>query len=257
MKYTNLYIANTNNQVLKQVLTAVSPLIAKQVESQIKFEQKEGSVLSSFAIEAIEMVLIFDLVKSITNYTMTTDSVKEMEVGMSRKGNLEICGEILRDGIRHSFYTEAIIADGMINRRHLRYICKTTLPKQGLSLEAKEIKTQIAKLNKVQRIEEYIVTLENYVVSANAKATEIDSMTDAEVADACELVTNNWSNQDDNYLVTRFGTEEAYNVWLNECNEDMMKRYRAQSVTFKNRAERLKESIKKENVKLAKAQAQA
>ena len=117
--------------------------------------------------------------------------------------------------------------------------------------------TQIAKLNKVQRIEEYIVTLENYVVSANAKATEIDSMTDAEVADACELVTNNWSNQDDNYLVTRFGTEEAYNVWLNECNEDMMKRYRAQSVTFKNRAERLKESIKKENVKLAKAQAQA
>ena len=40
MKYTNLYIANTNNQVLKQVLTAVSPLIEKQIEAQIKFEQK-------------------------------------------------------------------------------------------------------------------------------------------------------------------------------------------------------------------------
>tara|TARA_R110002049_G_scaffold15793_5_gene64084 strand:- start:1832 stop:2599 length:768 start_codon:yes stop_codon:yes gene_type:complete len=255
MTITNKFIANTNNQVLKQVLTAVSPLIAKQVEAQIKFEEKDGKTLSSFAIESIELQLIFDLVKSITSYTMTTDSLKEMVVGTSRKGNLEMSGEILRDGERHSFYTEAIIADGMINRRHLRYICKTSLPKQGLSLEAKELKSNIAKLNKVQRQEEFINTLEKYVVEANAKATEIDSMTDAEVADACDLLTNNWSDQDDNYLVDRFGTEEAYNVWLNECNVDTMERFRAQATSSRNRVESLNKSIQKETAKLAKLQA--
>tara|TARA_R110002050_G_scaffold47847_4_gene111441 strand:- start:1568 stop:2335 length:768 start_codon:yes stop_codon:yes gene_type:complete len=255
MTITNKFIANTNNQVLKQVLTAVSPLIAKQVEAQIKFEEKDGKTLSSFAIESIELQLIFDLVKSITSYTMTTDSLKEMVVGTSRKGNLEMSGEILRDGERHSFYTEAIIADGMINRRHLRYICKTSLPKQGLSLEAKELKSNIAKLNKVQRQEEFINTLEKYVVEANAKATEIDSMTDAEVADACDLLTNNWSDQDDNYLVDRFGTEEAYNVWLNECNVDTMERFRAQATSSRNRVESLNKSIHKETAKLAKLQA--
>ena len=103
MTITNKFIANTNNQVLKQVLTAVSPLIEKQIEAQIKFEEKDGKTLSSFAIEAIELQLIFDLVKSITSYTMTTDSLKEMVVGTSRKGNLEMSGEILRDGERHSF----------------------------------------------------------------------------------------------------------------------------------------------------------
>ena len=153
------------------------------------------------------------------------------------------------------FYTEAIIADGMINRRHLRYICKTSLPKQGLSLEAKELKSNIAKLNKVQRQEEFINTLEKYVVEANAKATEIDSMTDAEVADACDLLTNNWNDQDDNYLVDRFGTEEAYNVWLNECNVDTMERFRAQATSSRNRVESLKKSIQKETAKLAKLQA--
>lgn len=255
MTITNKFIANTNNQVLKQVLTAVSPLIEKQIEAQIKFEEKDGKTLSSFAIESIELQLIFDLVKSITSYTMTTDSLKEMVVGTSRKGNLEMSGEILRDGERHSFYTEAIIADGMINRRHLRYICKTSLPKQGLSLEAKELKSNIAKLNKVQRQEEFINTLEKYVVEANAKATEIDSMTDAEVADACDLLTNNWNDQDDNYLVDRFGTEEAYNVWLNECNVDTMERFRAQATSSRNRVESLKKSIQKETAKLAKLQA--
>lgn len=258
MKYTNKYIANTNNQVLKQVLTAVSPLIEKQIEAQIKFEQKDGRVLSSFAVEAIEMVLIFDLVKSISNYTMTTDSVKEMEVGMSRKGNLEISGEVLRDGQRHSFYTEAIIADGMINRRHLRYICKTSLPKQGLSLEAKEIKTQIAKLNKVQRIEEFIANLEDYKATAEADMKRINGMSDEDIAEELknDLLVDNFDT-DVEWFMSYHGSREAYDAFREKANADSIARYKRQADHAATRVQRLTESIKKENVKLAKAQAQA
>lgn len=232
MTNTREYIQNTNNEVLRAILTASETLIGKQTAAVVNYlnSLENARPLNQDGIDAIELGLIFDLVKAVTTYTKIDDKLIEAQVSVSRKGNLEVTAEVSRDGQSYSFYTEAIIADGMVNRRHLRYITKTSLPKQsGVSDEAKAIKTKIAKLNKIQKQELYISNLRGYKAVHADRATKALAMTREQAIEAINatdspMLEDNFDT-DIEWFTANHGTRANYLVFLNEANEDKLERF--------------------------------
>ena len=265
MKFTNETIATTKHNPLRTILTNMKPQIAKGIEMvarqevAMNIERNPNYVVSEFGYECIELGLIFDLYKSVVSYTNPSDEVKEFESGYSIKGNFELYGTIVRDGEEHYFRCEAIIADGMINRRHVRYITNTSLPKGGLE-EANKIKTIIKKNNKINSIQSYIDTLIGYKADSmknyedGMKLTREDHkqilidkddwlFDNYEVFTKEELEMRDWDNKDN------------YTSWLNEANEDSIDSRIRHIESALSRANRLDKSIAKEVIKLNKAKA--
>ena len=256
--FTNKIINNTNSQPLKQILGLMQDQIANQVRLSAQYEESQtGRAATEFSIECIEANLIHDLARSVVSYTKNDDTLKEFQATTSIKGNFEINGTIIRDEVSYYFATEAIIADGCINRRHLRYITKTTLPNAKNQDEAKAIKTVIKKQNKVQKQQEWVNTLVKYIDDANAEVIKLEAYTRQDWinkidASDCPMLTNNWEEQDDTYLLDRWGTKEAYQVWLDEANEDKIESQMRRIEQQRNYATRTEASLKKEVLKLGK-----
>lgn len=205
MKNTKQIIKTTSNQVLKAVLTLMHDQIIARKNETIKFEEKiTKRKVSEFGKEIIELSLIYDLCKSVIVYTNDNDVVKEFTSGISKKGNFEIYGTITRDGQDYSFSTEAIFAGGYnVQRLHIRYITKTKLPKANNLIIAAQIKTELKRLNKIQRIEKEIERLE----SQNKKYTE-------QIAMYLSFSENQWvefcNTKRDHKLITNRFTKETF-----------------------------------------------
>ena len=267
MKFTNETIATTKNNPLRTILTNMKPQIAKGIEMVVAQEEAmmkdKGSSnwkVTEFGRECIELGLIFDLYKSVVSYTNNSDEVKNFESGVSIKGNFELCGTIVRDGEEHSFYCEAIIADGAINRRHVRYITKTSLPK-GEMVEANKVKAIIKKNNKVKSIQKYIDTLMWYKERAQAKYDEGIVVTREEwkaiLIEEDNWLDNKWDYiyKEGTYITMGWNTKEEYMVWRDMANDSKID-FKIDFV--KSNLRRIKEldkSIAKEQVKLEKAKA--
>jgi len=266
MKFTNKTIATTKNNSLRVILENMKPQIAKAIEMCVaqevsqNIERRPGYQVTEFGRECIEMGLLFDLYKSVVSYTRDSDEVKSFEAGVSIKGNFELCGTIVRDGEEHNFRCEAIIADGAINRRHVRYITNTSLPK-GEATEANKIKDIIKKNKKVGTIQSYIDNLNTYKSDAQKKYDEGMKITREEHKQAIvkkgHWLTNNWEE----ICAEGFGAmrdwtcEQDYIKWMDEANEDQIDRIVSHIKSALLRVGRLEESIAKEEIKLAKAKA--
>ena len=83
-------------------------------------------------------------------------------------------------------------------------------------------------------------------------------MSDEDIAEAIQdqLLVDNFDT-DVEWFLSYHGSREAYAAFREEANADIIARYKRQADHAATRVKRLTESIKKENVKLAKAQAQA
>jgi hypothetical protein len=256
--FTNKIINTTNSKPLRQILGLMQEQIAEQVRLSAQYEESQtGRAATAFSIECIEANLIHDLARSVVSYTKKDDTLKEFQATSSIKGNFEINGTIIRDEVSYYFATEAIIADGSINRRHLRYITKTTLPNARNQDEAKAIKTVIKKQNKVQKQQEWIDRLLKYIDHANAEVIKLEAYTRQDWINRIEasdygMLTNNWDEQDDTYLLDHWGTKEAYQVRLDEANEDKINREMKRIEHQRDYAKRTGVSLNKELLKLGK-----
>ena len=206
--------------------------------------------------------MLVDLVKSIVSYTIDSDEVKEFTSSYSRKGNFEIYGVVLRDGVDNHFRTEVIIADGMVNRRHYRYITKTSLDRVNKMEEVIKIKESIKSRNKVQRIQEFIDTLETYKSNAQEKLDLYNSYSDQQWIDEV-IQKSNWkivSEVFEDFSKERlegcvFSTKEEFQKWKKDVNERRMESAK-QEIEMKDlRIRQLNTSLKKEYIKLEKAKA--
>jgi len=259
MKFTNKTITTTKNNSLKTILTNMKPQIARGIELVVAQEEAlSGNSVSEFSRECIELELIFDLCKSVVSYTKNSDRVKSFTSGVSIKGNYEMSGIIVRDGQEHNFYCEAIIADGMVNRRHIRYITKTSLPKESME-EANKIKTIIKKNNKITSIQNHIDTLTKYKNDAQEKYDEGMIVTREEwkatLINEDKWLNNNWESIVKENLHTERGwaNEEEYLVWVNKANETSIE-WEIDFIKSKlNTVSQLEKSIAKEMIKLEKA----
>ena len=204
------------------------------------------------------MGLLFDLYKSVIGYTKESDEVKNFESGFSLKGNFELSGTIVRDGEEHSFICEAIIADGAINRRHVRYITRTSLPKDNME-EANKIKLIIKKNNKIKSIQSYIDTLIGYKEDAQKKYDQGIVITREEwkaiIIKKGDWLGNNWESIfEDNLHITRgWANEQEYLDWVDVANNGSIDREINFVKSHLRRANQLDKSIAKEMVKLEKA----
>ena len=261
MKFTNETIATTKSNPLRVILTNMKPQIQRGIDMVVAQEEKvSGRKASEFSIECIELGLIFDLYKSVVSYTKNSDEVKNFESGVSIKGNYELSGTIVRDGEEHSFICEAIIADGMINRRHVRYITRTSLPKGNME-EANKIKVIIKKNNKIKSIQRYIDTLIGYKEDAQKKYDEGIVITREEwkaiIIEEDKWLGNNWESiVEDNLHITRgWANEQEYLVFLNGANEGSID-YKIDFIESNlRRIDQFDKSIAKEVIKLNKAKA--
>lgn len=266
MKFTNETIATTKNNPLRTILTNMKPQIAKGIEMVVAQEEasmqerRPGYVVTEFGRECIELGLIFDLYKSVVSYTNNSDEVKNFESGVSIKGNFELSGTIVRDGEEHSFYCEAIIADGAINRRHVRYITKTSLPK-GEMVEANKVKAIIKKNNKVNTIQSYIDNLISYREDAMKLYEDGVKLTREDhkqiLIDKDDWLGDNWEAiySEGFHTARGWATQQDYINWTNEANEEQIDSRIRHIKSHKGRADRLVKSIAKEQVKLEKAKA--
>ncbi len=260
MKFTTKTITTTKNNSLKTILTNMKPQIAKGIELVVAQEEAStGRSVSEFSRECIELELIFDICKSVVSYTKNSDRVKSFTSGVSIKGNYEMSGIIVRDGQEHSFYCEAIIADGMVNRRHVRYITKTSLPKESME-EANKIKTIIKKNNKIISIQSYIDTLVSYKEDAQKKYDKGIAVTREEwkaflISEDKWLLGDNWGELVEENLHTERGwdTEEQYLAWVDEANETSIEWEIDFIKDQLQRVSQLEKSIAKEMIKLEKA----
>ena len=257
MKFTNKQIATTKNNPLRVILTNMKPQIAKSIELAIMQEQKATKRdVTEFGIECIESSLLFDLYRGVVSYTSDNDEMVEFSSGISIKGNFEIFGVIRRDGQNYSFRTEAIIADGMINRAHYRYITKTNLPNARNQEEADNMKAIIKSNNKQQRMIQEIQRIEK--IKSNS-ILDVERMTKFTREDWINqlgdgLLTNNWDSfsKEDQENGYHWSTKEEYNKFLNEANERQIENQMQRLDWAISRVKRLDASIVKENKKLEK-----
>jgi hypothetical protein len=259
MKFTNETIATTKNNPLRVILTNMKPQIAKGIEMVVAQEEAQsGAIVSEFAKECIELGLIFDLYKSVVSYTKDSDEVKNFESGVSIKGNYELSGTIVRDGEEYGFRCEAIIADGMVNRRHFRYITKTSLPKDNME-EVNKVKAIIKKNNKIKSIQSYIDTLIGYREDAQKKYDEGIVVTREEwkaiIIEDGKWLNNQWEDivEEGLHITRGWANEEEYLTFLNEANEGSID-WKIDFVKSNlRRIAQFDKSIAKEMVKLEKA----
>ena len=257
MKYANQFIQKTNNSSVRTVLSNMLPQIESQIERVVKWEeaQKDARPVTEFGREIIEMTLIYDLVRSIGSYTQDSDEVVSFETGISMKGNFELVGTIKRDGQDHRFSTEVIIADGMINRAHYRYITKTSLPKV-VSQEAKEIKEDIKVMNKKRDIQSYANVIEKQLIEARENYATLSVMSRED--HRAEVMKNDWANNvwsdiDSETQELQYNNDETvFLTFLNKNIENAIERELREVEYLVGRVKMLTKSLKKENEKLEK-----
>ena len=257
MKFTNKQIATTKNNPLRVILTNMKPQIAKSIELAIMQEQKATKRdVTEFGIECIESSLLFDLYKNVVSYTRNDDKIKSFSSGISIKGNFELYGVVVRDGQEYKFSTEAIIANGMINRAHYRYITKTNLPNARNTQEADNMKAIIKNNNKQQRMLDEITRLETLKTITTLSVERMTKFTREDWINQMDdkLLTNNWDSfsKEDQENGYHWSTKEEYNKFLNEANERAIERQMDRLNWAISRIKRLDDSIVKENKKLEK-----
>jgi hypothetical protein len=188
---------SSKNQVVNAVLTQLDGNIKEMVAKIVAFENKKiaernGRLLSQYAIECIEISLVYDLVKSIEKYTMVSDSLKSIQNAFVG-GSIEIYATIIRDGIEYSFVTNVIEAGGYnVQCFHYRYITKTNLPKTGNSELTDLIKNEIKRFSKIERIENEIKTLNKYISDYSNSIEKYSSLNDDELRKQSPWFTLTW-----------------------------------------------------------------
>ena len=257
MKFTNKQIATTKSNTLRTILTSMKSQIKKSIDMCVAQEEAmTNKPTSEFGKECIEATLLFDLYKSVVSYTKDDDQVKNFTASISIKGNFEIHGNIVRDGVEYRFATEAIIADGMINRRHVRYITRTNLPNARDMNEANKIKGIIKGNNKRQRMLDYIELLNKYKTKALNEVKVMSKYTRQDWGNKLDggLIMNNWDSysQEDKESGYHWSNEQEYIAWLKKANDQMIDGQKERLKWEIARVSQLDVSITKEQKKLDK-----
>ena len=251
MKFTNKQIATSKNEVLKTILVNMKPQINIAISLAVRHEQvMTKRDVTEFGIECIEANLLFDLYKNVLSYTKNDDKIKSFSSGISIKGNFELYGVVVRDGQEHRFSTEAIIANGMINRAHYRYITKTNLPNARNTEEANAMKAIIKSNNKQKRMLNEIERLENLKADSILDVKIMTGYKRQDWVDQIEhgLLTNNWESftELDQKNGAHWTNEDEYKRWLADTNEATINRKMKRLDWAYERVSRFKGSISRE-----------
>ena len=128
MKFTNKQIATTNSKVLRAILINMSPQIENGIAMAVNHQQNQTKqTVSEFGIECIEASLLFDLYKGVVSYTKDSDTIESFESGISIKGNFELNGVVIRDGVKYGFRIIVTLQKPIYQTLGINNIVKTSI----------------------------------------------------------------------------------------------------------------------------------
>jgi len=167
---TNYFFKNKNlNIILEAVQFKVDELVKYAAEEM----ERIGQPMTARDKEYYEIAVVSDLIKAFANYILDSDEIEVKDV-RSSKGTVTISLYVTRNGNSNYFYTDMIIAEGEIQRRHYRYLPHTSLPKlkAGKIPDVDDLKEKVKRMTKAERLEKDILRIENYIKREVEKTTE-------------------------------------------------------------------------------------
>jgi len=156
------------NPLLSKILLEAEPVILDVIaKTRAWIEEKalkgEASSWSKFDEQQTRLVATLDLIKSIEKYTQSSDKLVEVDFRKNTKGSLSMSASVKRDGKTYQIQTQVIIAMGLVQRPHYRYLTSTSLPKTGNSTVQAVLKARLKKLSKGDKIQQDIIRLESRI----------------------------------------------------------------------------------------------
>jgi predicted DNA-binding protein YlxM (UPF0122 family) len=180
----NLILESSSGNIIEDFLEKlkkhISDLLKRYEES---FEKTFERKMSESDKEIAKWMITGDMVESIEKYTQPTDELVSVEATTSRKGNLEIFAKIKRGDEVYQLNTEVIVASGVVQRAHYRYLTKTNLPKTGNKEFTSKIAEKIKRLTKGQKIENDILNFEKRIKKEEESLEENLKKSDEEILD--------------------------------------------------------------------------
>jgi predicted DNA-binding protein YlxM (UPF0122 family) len=180
----NLILESSSGNIIEDLLEKlkkhISDLLKRYEES---FEKTFEIKMSEYDKEIAKWMITGDMVESIEKYTQPTDELVSVEATTSRKGNLEIFAKIKRGDEVYQLNTEVIVASGVVQRAHYRYLTKTNLPKTGNKEFTSKIAEKIKRLTKGQKIENDILNFEKRIKKEEESLEENLKKSDEEILD--------------------------------------------------------------------------
>ena len=227
--YTQFINESNSNKIIDSILDSIEPTVLQMVNRVEKLFNKQfpDREYTRFDRDYARMNVISDLIKSIEKYTSPSDSLVSVNASTSSKGNIKISSIIMRDDIKYTLDTEAIIAGGWnIQMAHYRYITKTKLPKTGISELTKQYNAKLKKMTKIEKINNEINSYEARI-NTSIKGAEIASkLTDDDIWKLIidEDPSSVWPSWDE---ITKRGADKNY-----DYNEDL---FNSKRITAKER----------------------
>lgn len=257
INYKNMKHLITKHPLIDSVVEQSAPYVAECVESFIVWHSETNDKLAAKGKNQMPDLTERDLenygadikiamIKALGNYTLATDVLKSVNFSWANYKGVSISLKLERDGNIESIRTESIIAEGEVQRRHVRYIVHTNLKKLGVDLTKRLSKLDTAQDN-VNRWIKYVERLENELVEYQSKTLETVTAKHfsyhLERGIAIDQIWNSFPQSTRDHYVT----EEAY----------FAPHYNEIELTMKHIPKRisgLKAQIKKEKVTLEKYQ---
>jgi hypothetical protein len=218
--FEEFILESKNDTIIDSVILALSDDIQRLIGIHEKaFQQHFKTEMTAYDRELIRLNIIWDMIKSIEIYTMPSDSLVAINSTTSPKGNLEISAKIERDGTVYSLNTEVIYAGGHnIQRLHFRYITKTNVPKTGNLQVANQYSDRIKKLSKLEKMNQEIRNIEEFIQLDQAKLQNNQAKTEAQIRQEIESAPDYrpWPTWQE---IVKRGADKNYNYSEEYYNE--------------------------------------
>lgn len=216
------------NAVLEAAQSKIDEMVAYFIAS---FTEENGTAPKKFEIEDYTIGLVIDFVRAFGRYIKATDAVELISVDLTRGGVLSFHVIVTRDGVTEHLSTQMIIAWGMVNRRHYRYIVSSRL--RLLDQLHPAVAALMAERKKMSKIERLTADLNRTTKYWNERVEGYQiaiNRTDAEIIATKPWLTNpswrTWTGSENQ--VGNFGTEENFNAKWAEDDAKEVRKHRDQ-----------------------------
>lgn len=148
------WLTESKRSITDLVLERIEPTIIGLLKTaSTAYQDKFKREMTAWELKLTRLEITYDLLRSVESYLKPTDELVNISSTSSIKGSVKIVAEIQRDGQLYSLTTDVIYAGGYnVQRLHYRYITKTALPRLRETPEADEVKREIKRLTRGERI---------------------------------------------------------------------------------------------------------